>query len=190
MKQNNYWPKEDVHSDIAVQHCLEYFGFQYPDLELEGDARSVVQFEGILRGAAPGVAYAPVDLDGQVGVVVDVPPEVYENVHLFVYLVGSLDAECGGGIRHPLVRKHIISVLASETFRPKAAHTVTITSIIFFSCSGDFDTTPASSAYSMPQSDVAGAGSVDVVFPRSPAPVFFLRPTRASMIPSSASKRE
>ena len=60
----------------AVQHCLEYFGFQHPDLELEGGARLVVQFEGILPETAPRVAYAPVDLDGQVGVVVDVPPEV------------------------------------------------------------------------------------------------------------------
>ena len=64
-------------------------------------ARSVVQFEGILPEAAPGVEYAPGDRDGQVGVVVDVPPEVYEIMRLFLYLAGSLDAECGGGIRHP-----------------------------------------------------------------------------------------
>ena len=50
--------------DAAVQHCL-YFGFQHPNLGLEGSARSVVQFEGILPEAAPGVAYAPVDLDGR-----------------------------------------------------------------------------------------------------------------------------
>ena len=50
--------------DAAVQHCLEYFGFQHPDLKFEGSARSVVQFEGILPEAAPGIAYAPVDLDG------------------------------------------------------------------------------------------------------------------------------
>ena len=30
--------------------------------------------------ATPGVSYTPVDLDKQVGVVVDVPPEVYEIV--------------------------------------------------------------------------------------------------------------
>ena len=36
--------------DTAVQHCLEYFGFQYPDLELKGGARSVVQFKGICQG--------------------------------------------------------------------------------------------------------------------------------------------
>ena len=63
--------------DAAVQYCLEYFGFQHPDLELEGSARSVVQFERILPEAAPGVAYATVDLNGQVGVVVDIPSEVY-----------------------------------------------------------------------------------------------------------------
>ena len=64
----------------AVQHCLVYFGFQHPNFELEGDARLVVQFEGILLEAAPGFWYAPINLDGQVGVVVDVPPEVYEIV--------------------------------------------------------------------------------------------------------------
>ena len=33
--------------DTALQHCLEYFGFQHPGLEL-GSARSVVLFEEIL----------------------------------------------------------------------------------------------------------------------------------------------
>ena len=68
----------------------------------------VVQFEGIVPEAAPRVAYAPVDLDGQVGVVVVVPPAVNEIVRLDII---------------PLVRKHMISVLASETVRPNAAHT-------------------------------------------------------------------
>ena len=52
--------------------------------ELEGSARSVVQFEGVLREAAPCVAYAPVGLDGQVGVVVGVSSEVYRLVRLVV----------------------------------------------------------------------------------------------------------
>ena len=62
--------------DTAVQHCLNYLGSQHPDFELEGGARSVIQFEGVLSEAAPCVAYAPVDLDGQVDIVVDVSPEV------------------------------------------------------------------------------------------------------------------
>ena len=41
--------------DATVQHRLQYFGFQHPDLKLEGGAQSVVQFEGILPEAAPGV---------------------------------------------------------------------------------------------------------------------------------------
>ena len=57
--------------DAAVQHCLEYLGSYHPDFELEGSARSVVQFENILPEAAPCVAYARVDFDGQVGIVVD-----------------------------------------------------------------------------------------------------------------------
>ena len=63
--------------DAAVQHYyLEYHGSEHPDFELEGSARSAVHFEGILPEAALCVAYAPVDLDGQVGIVADVPPEV------------------------------------------------------------------------------------------------------------------
>ena len=34
--------------------------------------------------------YASVDLHGQVGIVVDVPPEVYEFVRLVVHLAGCL----------------------------------------------------------------------------------------------------
>ena len=54
--------------DAAVHHCLEYLGSYHPDFELGGRAQSVVQFEGVLPEAAPCVAYAPVDLDGQVGI--------------------------------------------------------------------------------------------------------------------------
>ena len=71
----------------------------------------VVQFEGILPEIAPRVAYAPVDLDGQVGVVVDVLPEVYEIASFLLYLVGSLGADSGSGIRHPLcIRKALQAV--------------------------------------------------------------------------------
>ena len=69
---------------------------------LEGSARSVVQFEGVLPEVAPCVAYAPVDLDGQVGILVDVSPEVYKLVRLVVHPARCLYAECGGGLRHPL----------------------------------------------------------------------------------------
>ena len=88
--------------DTAVQHCLEYLGSKHPGFELEGSARSVVQFEGVLPEAAPCVAYAPVDLDGRVGIVVDVPPEVYKLVRLVAHLARCLYAEYGGGLRHPL----------------------------------------------------------------------------------------
>ena len=62
--------------DAAVQHCLERLGSQHPDFELEGSARSVVQFEGVLPEAVPCIAYATADLDGQAGIVIDVHPEV------------------------------------------------------------------------------------------------------------------
>ena len=88
--------------DAAVQHCLEYVGSERPEFVLEGSARSVVQFEGVLPEAVLRAEYAPVDLDGQVGIVVDVPPEVYKLVRLVVHLVRCLYAEYGCGLRHPL----------------------------------------------------------------------------------------
>ena len=74
--------------DAAVQRCLQYLGSSYPDFELEGSTRSVVQFEGVRPEAAPCVAYEPVNLDGQVGIiVVDVPSEVYKLVRLVIHLL-------------------------------------------------------------------------------------------------------
>ena len=49
--------------DAAVQHCLEYLGSSHPDFELEGSARSVVQFEGVLPEATPCIAYEPTSMD-------------------------------------------------------------------------------------------------------------------------------
>ena len=60
------------------------------NFELESSARSVVQFEGVLPKAAPCVACAPVDLDGQMGVVIDVPAEVHELVCLVEHLASCL----------------------------------------------------------------------------------------------------
>ena len=71
--------------DAAVQHYLEYLGSQHPDFQLEGSARSPVQFEGVLPEAAPCVAYAPVDLDRHVGIGVGVLPGVHELVRLDVH---------------------------------------------------------------------------------------------------------
>ena len=134
--------------DAAVQHCVEYLGSLHPDFELEGSARSVVQFEDVLPEAAPCVAYAPVDLDEQVDIVVEVPSEVqYTNSIVWLYpwpAASTLNVTVDSGI--PFERKHMISVLASVTVRSNAAHTTTIIPIIFLSCSGDYETTPASSA--------------------------------------------
>ena len=88
--------------DAAVQHCLEYPDSYHPGFEHEESARPVVQFEGVLVEAAPCVAYAPVDLDGPVDIVVDVSLEVYKLDRLVVHLTRCLYTECGGGLRHPL----------------------------------------------------------------------------------------
>ena len=48
------------------------------------------------------------------------------------------------------VRRNIVSVFFSDTVKPAAPKTVTMTVIIFASTSVNFETIPASSAYSMP----------------------------------------
>ena len=88
--------------DATVQHYLEYLGSLHPYFELKGSARSIVQFEGVLSKAEPCVAYASVDLDGQIGVVVDASPEVHELVRLVEHPTSCLYAEYGGRLRHPL----------------------------------------------------------------------------------------
>ena len=133
--------------DVAIQHCLEYLGSDHPDFEFEGSARSVVQFEGVLPEAAPCVAYAPIDLEGQVPTLwlTCLPRYTNSFVWLYTWLAAStLNVAVDSGI--PLERKHMISVSVSDTMRPNAARTTTITPIIFLNCSGDCETTPASSA--------------------------------------------
>ena len=49
--------------DAVAQHCLEYLGSEHPDFELEGNARSVVQFEGALPEAALCSHYSQKSVD-------------------------------------------------------------------------------------------------------------------------------
>ena len=74
-------------------------------------------------------------------------PPRYTNSFIWLYTwpaASTLNVAVDSGI--PFARKHMISVLVSDTVRPIAAHTTTITPIIFLSCSGDCETNPASSA--------------------------------------------
>ena len=130
----------------AVQHCLEYLVSEHLEFELEGSARLVVRFESLLPKNAPCVACAPIDLDGQVGIVVNVPPRC-TNLFIWLYTwpaASTLNMAVDSGIH--FVHKHTISVLASDTVRLNAAHATTITPIISLGFSGDCETSPASSA--------------------------------------------
>ena len=74
-------------------------------------------------------------------------PPRYTNSFVWLYTwpaASTLNVAVDFGI--PFARKHMISVLVSYMVRPNAAHTTTITPIIFLNCSGDCETTPASSA--------------------------------------------
>ena len=63
---------------------------------------------GVLQYIAPHAVYAPI-------VVIDINPEVYEIVCLFVHLAGYLNAEYGGagGGGHSLVCNRIIFISTS-----------------------------------------------------------------------------
>ena len=74
-------------------------------------------------------------------------PPRYTNSFVWLYTwpaASTLNMAVDSGI--PFVRKHMISVLVSDTVRPNAAHTTTITHIIFSAARGDCETTSASSA--------------------------------------------
>ena len=74
-------------------------------------------------------------------------PPRYTNSFVWLYTwpaASTLNMAVDSGI--PSVPKRMISVLASDIVRLNAAHTTTITPIIFFNCSGNCETTPASSA--------------------------------------------
>ena len=65
-------------------------------------------------------------------------PPRYTNSFVWLYtwpVASTLNMAVDSGI--PFVCKHMISILASDTVRSNAAHTTTITPIIFLSCSGD-----------------------------------------------------
>ena len=108
--------------DATVQNCLDYLGSKHPDFELEGSVRSVVLFEGVLTEAAPCVAYAPVDLYGQVGIAIDILPEIYKLSFVWLYTwpaTCTLNMAVDSGT--PFVRKHTISILA-QTFVRLVVH--------------------------------------------------------------------
>ena len=74
-------------------------------------------------------------------------PPRYTNSFVWLYtLPAAYTLNVAVDSEIPFVRKHMISVSASDTMRPNVAHTTTITPIIFLNCSGDCETTPASSA--------------------------------------------
>ena len=96
-----------------------------------------MQFEGVLPEAALCVTYAPVDLDGQIGIVVGLPPPRYSSSFVWLYTWTSpspLYMVMAAGI--PCLLKHMISILDSDTARPLNARITTITPITFLGCSG------------------------------------------------------
>ena len=56
--------------DAVVQYCLEYLGSLHPDFDLDGSTQSIFSSRVCVRKLRHAcVAYASVNLDGQVGIV-------------------------------------------------------------------------------------------------------------------------
>lgn len=80
--------------NVAVQHCLEDFGFQHADLQFEGSAVLVVGFLEYASGSCTRLFVRPIDFNRQVGVFIDAPAKVYDIMcPFFVHLVIRLDVE-------------------------------------------------------------------------------------------------
>ena len=125
--------------DAAVQLCLEYLGSEHSNFELEGSARPVVQFEGVLLASAHTLRMRRLISMDRSTLWRTFPP-TYTNSFVWLYTwpaASTLNVVVDSGI--PLVRKYMISVLVSDTAKPNVA-------IIFLGFSGDCETTPASSA--------------------------------------------
>ena len=146
--------------DATVHHCFDYLGSQHPDSELEGSARSVYNLRAYSRKP-----YHALRMRRSTSVDRLVLWLTFANSFNWLYIwsaASTLNMTMASGIH--FVRKHIISVLATNTVRPDALHMTTITPVIFLSCSGGCEAAPASSAY------VARDGSPAVATPRPPAP--------------------
>ena len=90
-------------------------------------------------------------------------PPRFENWFVYLYLWPAASMT-SGGTRDvwPGVRSKIVSVFLSDTVRPAASKTVTMTVIILASPSADLETIPVSSAYNTPHT----AGRWDLVSDR------------------------
>ena len=179
--------------DPAVQHYLEYLGSGHPDFELEGSARLVVQFEGILpelhhasrMRRLTSIDRSALSLTFRLR---------YTNSFVWMYTwsaASTLNVVVDSGI--PFVRKHMISVLAFDTARPNAAHTTMITPS---SCSAARGITRRSRHRQRKAClKVASTGGLTLrqllppAPPAPPAPLLSFKCTKASMMSLPALKR-
>ena len=76
--------------DAALQHCLGYLDSEHPDFEVEGSARSVVRFEGVLPEASSCLGYAPIDPDRQVSIVLSTKIVKSNSKHFLNYSILKL----------------------------------------------------------------------------------------------------
>ena len=158
--------------DAAVQHCIEYLGSWHPDFELEESARSVVQFEGVLfRKLHRALRMHRSTSMESSALWLTSAPRYTNSFVVWLYTLpaaSTLNMAVDSGT--PFARKHMISVLASDTVRPNAAHTTTINPIIFLSFSGDCETTPTSQYKACPKAASPGLTPRQLLPPAPPPP--------------------
>ena len=130
----------------AVQHCLDNLGSEHPYFGFEGALSRPYSSRVYFRKLHHALRMRrPTSMDRS-ALWLAFPPK-YTNSCVWLYTwstASKLNVVVDSGI--PFAREHTISVLASDTVRPNPAHRTTITPIIFLRCSGDCETTSASSA--------------------------------------------
>lgn len=97
------------------------------NFQRKGNARSVVHFDGVVPKATPCVAYAPIDVDEQVGIMVDGSLEAYKLENFVECLNVWLLMNMALASSPHFVREHMTSVMVSGTARRNVARTNTIT---------------------------------------------------------------
>ena len=128
--------------------CLNHLGHQHSDFQAKRGGRPIIQLGPHRWRHAHMIRYPSVDFEREVSVSWIMPPG-YENWAVCLHLWPAASMSGGARVVWSGVRKSTVSVLFSDTVRPTASKTVTMSHHFREPCSRLRDKS-ASSAYSMP----------------------------------------
>ena len=134
--------------------CLGHLGLQNADFQTTWGRLDIVQLRVEPFEACPHETNASFDFEREVSVFEDNSAEVRRRragLSVCIYLWPAASMASGETVvGWSRARRSIVCVFFSETVRPAASKTVTITVFMLGSPPAGFETIPASSAYNMP----------------------------------------